>query len=173
MRKFTFLLVSAALILSLNAWGATADGRAKNTLAQKTKKCLFPKSRKRAPGWVCNTQEESLSIAAVGSFHKSGAGAEFTEQMATADARAKLVGKLNAPVQRKIADSDSSPNRRAAKPDRELINRISDETLQGTRVLKKAYGPKGRLYVLIGFDETDAQKLQETIVAAYLEQQNR
>lgn len=168
MRKLMCVLLASTLLLGINAWGEPADVKAK---AQKTKKCLFPKSRKRAPAWVCYEQEEGLAVTAVGSFHKSGAGREFMEQMATADARAKLVQKLNAPVQKKIAESGAGNN--GSKPDNALIDKISDETLQGTKLLKKAYGPKGKLYVLIGFDAEGSQKLQDSITAAYQEQKRK
>lgn len=168
MRKLICVLLTSTLLLGLNAWSATVDATAK---AQKTKKCLFPKSKRRAPVWVCIEREEGLAIMAVGSFHKSGAGSEFMEQMATADARAKLVQKLNAPVQKKIADSGAGTN--GTKPDRVLLNKISDEILQGTKVLKKAYGPKGKLYVLLGYDEEGTRLLQESIIAAYREQKRQ
>ena len=166
MRKLICVLLASTLLVGLNAWSATVEVTAK---AQKSKKCLFPKSKKRAPAWVCDTRNEKLTLAAVGSFHKSGAGAEFMEQMATADARAKLVRQLHLPVQRTIAASGVADSK-AVNPDRALISKISDETLQGTRVLKKAYGPRGKLYVLIGFDAAESQKLQESISAAYLQQ---
>ncbi len=166
MRKLICVLLASTLLLGLNARSATVGVTPK---AQKTKKCLFPKSKKRAPAWVCDTRKENLTLAAVGSFHKSDAGTEFMEQMATADARAKLVRQLNLPLQRTIAASGVASSN-AAKPDNELISKISDETLQGTKVLKKAYGPRGKLYVLIGFDAAESQKLQESISAAYLQQ---
>lgn len=173
MRKFIFVLLSVSMVISVNAWGDISTRTAKDAKPATAKKCLFPKSRKRAPDWVCKAHEESLTVAAVGSFHKSGAGAEFMEQMAAADARVHLARKLHESVQKKITESEDSATRNSADRDSTLINKITDEQLQGTKILKSAYGPKGRLYVLIGFDEAGAQKLYEAVAADYLAQKRK
>jgi len=165
MRKYIFMLLSVAMILCLDVSAEAQTTAAGDAKAKQVKKCLFPKSRKRAPDWVCNAQVDSLTVSAVGSFHKSGAGIAFIEQMAAADARVHLANKLRASMQKRIAQSDA-----AANNDNALINKITDEQLKGSRVLKSVYGPKGRLYVLMGFDEAGAQKLQEAVAADYLVQ---
>ncbi len=177
MRKFIYLLLSATMLVGSNGWAISSPIN-KDAQAQKGKKCLFPNSRKRAPSWICNAQDSVLSLAAVGSFDKSGAGIEFMEQMAAADARAHLVMKLNDTVQKKITDVEETANKNSAEPDQvlisqALISKITNECLEGSKVLKKAYGPRGKLYVLIGFDEAGTQKLHESIAAAYLEQKHK
>ena len=167
MRKFIILLLSALMLLSGYAW-ATTPASTSDSKAKKEKKCLFPKSKKRAPSWVCNEQADTLAVAAVGSFAKSGAGIEFMEQMAAADARVHLARKLNATVQKKINEIDA-----AANHDQTLISNITEESLQSTKVLKKVNDPKGKLYVLIGFDEAGTQKLHESIAASYLKQKRK
>lgn len=173
MRNSIFVFMVVNLLAIPGTCGAANTENALNAQSQKAKKCLFPKSKKRAPAWVCNPLEGNLTVAAVGTFHKSGAGAEHMEQMASADARAKLVQKLNPPAQKKIASIDSPPNPGTAKPDKVLINKITEENLEGIKVLKKAYGPKGSLYVLIGFDEATSQKLLESIALTYQEQKRK
>lgn len=168
MRKYILVLLSAALVVSVNAYGNTPDRPAKEAKVTKAKKCLFPKSRKRAPDWICTAQDDNLTVTAVGSFHKSGAGPEFMQQMAAADARVKLAKKLRAPVQKKIAESDN-----VAAGDNALISKITDEQLQGTKVIKSVYGPRGTLYVLMGLDDAGTQKLQEAVAAEYLAQKPR
>ena len=138
MRKFILLLLSAALVMGANAFADSPARQTADVKVKKVKKCLFPKSRKRAPDWVCKAQDDSETVTAVGSFHKSGAGIEFMEQMASTDARVNLAKKLRGTGSQTI----------------------TDEQLQGSRVIKKIYGPKGTLYVLIGFDKAAAQKLQ-------------
>ena len=168
MRKFILALMSAAMILSVSAYAITPPMPGKNVNASKAKRCLFPKTKKRAPDWVCTAQDDSLTVTAVGSFHKSGAGLEFMQQMAAADARVNLAKKLRTPVQKKIAESEGGATRDSA-----LISKITDEQLQGTKVIKSVYGPKGKLYVLIGLDEAGAQKLQEAVAAEYLVRKRR
>lgn len=170
MRYFIFVLLAAAMALSVDASGDTPNKATKEAGVTKGKKCLFPKSRKRAPDWVCNAQADNLAVAAVGSFYKSGAGIEFMQQMAAADARVQLARKLREPVQKKLADSEDAADRNDAERESALLSKITDEQLQGTRILKSVYGPRGTLYVLIGFDEAGAQKLQESIAADYMKQ---
>lgn len=136
------VLLMMMLLLSLSpASQAAVETAAKKAEAGKTKKakkCLFPKSRKTAPGWVCKAQDDTEMVTAVGSFHKSGAGLEFMEQMAAADARVNLANKIRGTG----------------------TQTLTDEELKGSRVLKKIYGPKGALYVLIGMEQSAAKKLQ-------------
>lgn len=129
MRTLITALLALSMLLSGAAFAETASKKATIT---KTKKCTFPKSRKRAPTWVCTGQDEKQEITAVGSFAKSKAGISHMEQMATAKAREKLAGKL------------------------------SQEILEGTIILKSVYAPNGTLYVLVGVDETKMKNLPAT-----------
>jgi LPP20 lipoprotein len=173
MRKFILMLLSAALLVSFNVNANTSGVTAKNSKVTKAKKCFFPKSRKRAPDWVCQADNLDFAFTAVGSFHKSGAGIEFMEQMAAADARVHLARKLRGPLQKKIIDTQDADQQDSAALDSALLNKITDEQLQGTKVVKSVYGPKGRLYVLLGIDEAGALKLQESIAENYLQQKRK
>lgn len=165
MRQFMCVLVSAAMVLSGYAWGDTPVATAADAKMNRTKKCLFPKSKKRAPAWVCHAQTGGLAVAAVGAAAKSKAGLAFMEQMAAADARAQLVQKLRVPMHKKMPGSAGTANGETAERDKAFITRISEESLSGTKIMKRAYSPNGTLYVLMVLDETDAQKLRETIKA--------
>ena len=131
----------------------------------KEKKCQFPKSRKRAPNWVCTGKDSSMAVTAVGSFHKSAAGIAFMEQMAATDARVNLAQKLHDEVQKEISARKGLTGKQGV--DRELIKKITDEELQGTKILKSIYSPKGTLYMLIGIEEESAQKFRENIAKKY------
>lgn len=157
MRKLMFVLLSAALVLSGYAVGDTLAVTAPQAKVGKAKKCLFPKSKKRAPAWVCNAQSDGLAVAVVGSAAKSKAGMAHMEQMAAADARAQLVRNLRGREQKKSASGTDAENSDAAG--------ISEETLTGLKIMKRAYAPNGTLYVLMGLDETETQKLREAINA--------
>ena len=136
LRKLMLLSLTLTILVSNFAVGEPAASNANERKAKKVKKCLFPNSRKRAPEWICNAQDEGEMVTATGSFHKSGAGNEHMEQMASADARANLARKLH------VSGNQS----------------FTDQQLEGSRVIKKIYGPKGTLYVLIGIDKAAAQK---------------
>ena len=93
--------------------------------------------------------------------------------MAAADARTHLARNLSGVVQKKTAGSTNAANRDTAGRDSALITRITDESLQGTKVIKRAYGPNSKLYVLVGLDEASAKKLNESITANYLQQKSK
>lgn len=97
-------------------------------------------------------------MAAVGSATKSKTGISFMEQMALADARARLVQSLSDPKVGGNQDAASTPASEST-----VITKIASETLEGTKIIKRTFGPKGTLYVLIGIDEAGAQKLRETV----------
>ncbi|MDO8263060.1 MAG: hypothetical protein Q7T21_07520 [Gallionella sp.] len=82
-----------------------------------------------------------------------------------ADARVQLARNLRGSVQKEIAGSANAAKKDTADGDSALITRITDESLQGTKVMKKAWGPDGTLYLLVGIDAKTAQKLHESINA--------
>lgn len=168
MRRFIFVLLTTAMAVSLNAYSDTPGKNAKD--AKVTKKCLFPKSRKLAPDWICNEQADNLVVAAVGSFAKSAAGTEFMQQMAAADARVHLAKKLHDPIMKKFMESEDAAVKTSAARDSAVIRKITDEQLEGSKILKSVYGPKGTLYILIGFDEAGVQRLNESITEKYMKQ---
>jgi hypothetical protein len=165
MRKFIFILLAGTMLFS-----AYALAEASNTTTKtiKARKCLFPKTRKRAPDWVCHPPNEQLTFTAVGTFAKSKAGIDFIEQMAAADARAKLARKMNDSISHKIDSNNGSAN----NTDKALIEQITCTSLEGTKILNKAYAPHGRVYVLIGLDEEGTQKLFDSVSADYQKQKS-
>lgn len=167
-RKLLVLILSAAILVSASAYPDTLAVPAKDSKVASLKKCLFPKSKRRAPAWICDAEADNLAMTAVGSFARSGAGTAFVEQMAAADARAKLANKLSLSVQKDAAEREG-----VELNDNALIGKITNEELRGTRVLKSVYGPRGRLYVLMGFDAVEAQKLQDAVTADYQAQKTK
>ena len=165
MRKLMSVLLSVAMVLSGYAVGDTLSVTGSQAKVSKAKKCLFPKSRKRAPAWVCDAHADGLAVAAMGSAVKSKAGLAHMEQMAAADARAQLVRSLRRAERKNSASSANAANGDAAE--------ISEETLTGAKIIKRAYAPNGTLYVLMGLDETEAQKLREAIKASELGQRSK
>ena len=146
MRKLLCILFSVTMALTGYSWGdelpTTTDDKPKIQ-----KKCLFPHSKKRAPVWVCNPHADGLLQVAVGSAAKSKAGDAFMEQMAVADARKHLAQDVHEAKQPKVDDSSAPVNSTA----------VANESLENTKIIKRAYAPNGALYVLVGVDETAAQ----------------
>ena len=168
------LLVTLVFVLpSIDAWGDTQSQVAMDAKGKVEKKCLFPKSRKRAPSWVCDAHIKGLRVTAVGSSAKSDAGIPFMEQMAAADARMRLARDLRGSVQNKIKGGKDFPNKETADEDSTLITRIANDSLTGAKIIRSTFSPDGTLYVLVGLDETNAKKLIESIATNYLEQKHK
>jgi hypothetical protein len=165
MQYFFIILMVGNICLNGNA---LAETKSSTSPSFKATKCYFPKTRKTAPDWICNPQIEKLTFSAVGSAERSEAGNEFMEQMATADARTKLAKKVSHNISKKI----TSNNAHTGKPDTALIEKITTVSLEGTKVINKAYAPQGRLYVLIGLDEAGTERLYESVTKHYLKQKN-
>jgi hypothetical protein len=169
MIKLFCVALTAVVFLSADAWGSVQAATNASTGLKNSRACVFPKSRKRAPGWVCGKRVEGLALTAVGSATRSRAGIAFMEQMAVADARTHLVQQVRASVQNRLVDG-ARTDKDAAARNGALLTKITDESLQGTRVEKRANGPHGSLYVLVGLDEASAKRLVETITAEYQSQ---
>ena len=159
----TCMLLVVAMLMNGYAWGDNLATVAMPAKVNKAKKCFFPKSKKRAPAWVCNPQAEGLAVAVVGSSEKSKAGMAYMEQMAAADARVHLLQSLHESVQPEVADSEDTKNKNTA--DNNSTTKLTSESLTDTKIIKRTYGPNGTLYVLIGIDEMTAQKLREAMSA--------
>jgi hypothetical protein len=173
MRILLCVLLSATMLPSVDAWG---DGQAKaatNAKVKKAIKCSFPKTKKRAPDWVCNARAEGLAVAAVGSADKSQAGNSFMEQMAAADARARLVHAVRESVRKRVMGDAPASGKKADERDGALITTITSDTLRGAKVRKSVYGPNGTLYVLVGLDGANANLLIESVTAEYLKQKRQ
>jgi hypothetical protein len=173
MRIFLCVLLSAALLPGVEARGESQVSNSASAKVKKAGKCTFPKSAKRAPAWVCTARAPGLALAAVGTTPRSQAGVSFMEQMAAADARGRLVREVRESVRNKVAGGAAAAGREAVEQDGALITAITNDSLQGAKVVKSIHGPNGTLYVLVGLDAAHAQQLTETVTAEYLKQKRR
>jgi hypothetical protein len=149
------------MVLSPYALGEDLSNGTNQPTVKKVKKCLFTKSSKRAPLWVCDGLAEGLVVTAVGSAPKSKAGLAHMQQMALADARMHLAEKLIEYSQPKVADSEEAANKNTTESGNAIITKITEVSLEGTKVIKSTSGPDGAMYVLIGLDEAGVQKVRE------------
>jgi hypothetical protein len=139
------MLISTGILLGMNARADELNTATPNDNPKKEIKCLFPKSKKRAPPWVCNAHIDGLTVAAVGSAAKSKAGLAFMEQMAVADARKQLA-------------QDKHDAKQAQPEENSATSNNTDEPIENTKILQRAAGPHGRLYVLVGVDRGGSEE---------------
>jgi hypothetical protein len=165
MIKLFCILLSAAIFLGVDAAGAQATHVA-TPKVNKAKRCVFPKSGKRAPAWVCDRHVPGLVVTALGWAPKSRAGSSFMEEMALADARAHLLQAVRESVYKKLGGKGHD-DKAATGQNGVSSTRIVNDALRGTRIERRARGPHGSLYVLTGLNKANANRLIETVTAEY------
>lgn len=137
--------------------------------ARASNDCVFPNSDKAAPEWVCDAPVEGVSVGAVGSGVKSGAGISFMKQMAVTDARAQLAQHMKVHVENMVkqyAETTGAATREAVDKVVSVTKQIADQTLQKTKIFRSIVAPDGTMYVLVGLDDAAVQKLTEAAVKA-------
>lgn len=139
--------------------------------------CTWPDTpTEGAPGWVCDEPVEGVAVSAVGSFQKSAAGHNFMKQQAAARARVELAQNMRTHVTNMIKQYAETTG--AAETETvDMVNTsvsklVTDEKLVGTRIFKTRTSPSGSIYVLVGFDEANAQKITQDILKTSMNNDN-
>ncbi|MFA6013786.1 MAG: LPP20 family lipoprotein [Gallionellaceae bacterium] len=121
-----------------------------------------------APGWVCDEPVEGVAVAAVGVAEKSAAGEAFMKQMAATDARVQLAQQMQIQVQNMVKQfiqtTGAGSQESVDKAMTSVSKQITNETLVGSKVYKSTSSPDGKLYVLVGIDETNKANIVKTAV---------
>ena len=163
--------LAKVLLVSMVAMGLAACES--NPVKEAPKKaavpdCVFPNSQDAAPGWICDEPVEGVAVSAVGSAAKTEAGIEFMKQMAATAARVQLAQRMKVQVanmvKQYVETTGAGKDETVDRVNTSVTKQITSETLVGTRVYKSRQGPDGTMYVLLGLDETAAQKLTEVAV---------
>ena len=162
MRKFIYVLLSTTFAIGI-AGCSSAPPK-----VEKVSECVFPNTKEAAPGWVCDQPVEGIPVAAVGSAAKSDAGISFMKQMAATDARVQLAQNMKVQVQNMIKQyvetTGAASKETVDRVNTSVTKQITDQSLQGTKILKSITGPDGALYVLVGLDTAGAQQLTEAAI---------
>jgi hypothetical protein len=161
MRQFIYVLLSSVLVTGI---AGCSSAPAKVAAAD----CVFPGSDKAAPVWVCDQPVEGIAVAAVGSAAKTDAGHDFMKQMAATGARVQLAQNMRVQVQNMIKQyvetTGAASKETVDRVNTSVTKQITDQSLQGTKILKSQSGPDGTLYVLMGLDTAGAQQLTEAAI---------
>jgi len=156
-----YILLGLLLLLS---YGCSNKG-----LSQKITDCYYPDAPKeKAPLWICGAKLDGLAVSAVGSVDKSVAGINFMKQQATANARAVLAQEVKADLQAQVSNytavNGAGDKQNVEQNASVIINQITNQSLQGTRVYKEDTSPNGTLYVIVGFDSDMYKKFIQDII---------
>jgi hypothetical protein len=162
MSNKTYVLVTLFTALGLAACSTPAPP------PPKMAECVFPGSKEAAPLWVCDAPVEGMAIGAVGSSPKSDAGVAFMKQMAATEARVQLAQMMKVHVTNMVkmyAETTGAASKETVdKVNTSVTKQITDQTLQGTRIFRSVVAPDGSMFVLVGLDEVNAQKIAETAI---------
>jgi len=154
------------VLLVVVAASLAACGTAKT--AEERVECNFPNSSNAAPGWICDEPVAGVAVSAMGSAAKSDAGLGFMRQMAATDARVQLAQAMRVQLQNMIKQyvetTGAASSETVDRVNTSVTKQITNEMLQGTKILRSMHGPDGTLYVLVGLDPDSAQKLAETAI---------
>jgi len=161
MRKFIFVLLSTVAVIGVTSCSSTPT-------KEKMADCTFPNSHESAPGWVCDQPVEGIPVAAMGSAAKSDVGYDFMKQMAATGARVQLAQNMKVQVQNMIKQyvetTGAASKETVDRVNTSVTKQITDQSLRGTRIVRSVTSPDGTLYVLVGLDESMAQKLTEAAI---------
>lgn len=132
--------------------------------------CNFPGTETLAPGWVCDEPVEGWAVSAPGSAEKTAAGYDFQKQMAMTSARVQLAQQVKVHVANMVKQFAEVTG--AAAADTETVDQvrsattkqITDQTLEGSKVVQTVQGPNGTLWVLMALDQNSIQAITKNAV---------
>lgn len=131
-------------------------------------RCKFPGTDELAPGWVCDEPVDGWAVTASGAGEKTAAGYDFQKQMAMTAARTALAQQVKVHVGnmvKQFAEVTGAADSETVDQARTLTTKqITDQSLVGSKVVKSAQAPDGRLFVLMGIDENAVQTIAKAAV---------
>jgi hypothetical protein len=92
------------------------------------------------------------------------------KQQAAAQARVELAQSMRIQVSNQIKQFAETTGAGATETVDQVVssvtNNITDETLEGTRILRHQYGPSGEIYVLVVIDETNRVAMSQHAISS-------
>lgn len=135
---------------------------------EKVAACVFPDSDNQAPQWVCDGRVEGVIVGAVGSAERSDAGIAFMKQIAANKARVQLARNMRVQTEnmiRQYADTASAGSEETVDHvTASVTSHFTDQTLDGSRIFTNIVAPDGEMFVLVGLDDANTQRLAESAI---------
>lgn len=167
MKKYSFfkIIVLGVATLSLVACDRKEEDKVAKPLVAPVPSCVFPNTNMPAPNWICDEPVEGLELQAVGIAEKSAAGISYMKDLAAADARGKIAEQFKVRVDKMvksyIGTTGAADEETVDRVAESVLKTVTSETLVGSKVYKSRTGPGGRLFVLVGLDPKNVQKVAE------------
>lgn len=149
------LSLVATIVLLLTACGGAPEKEEKSSADEGW--CKFDDGKTAAPDFFCTGDIEGFTITGMGSAAKSNAGMNYMVQQAALAARVQLAQNIRTQVSAMVKDYLGS----TGTGDAETIDKaasttsksITDESLMGSRIVRRIVGPAGEVYVWVAIDE--------------------
>lgn len=166
MKKLALISVVSSLLLT--ACGSEPTKPEPEKAPQPVADCVFPNTDKAAPGWVCDEPVPGIEISAVGIAESSQAGISYMKDVATASARGRLAEQMKIQVSKMVKQylgtTGVGKTETVDAAASSTLRTVTNEQLVGSKIYKSRTGPNGKLYVLVGIDSANTQKIVENAV---------
>lgn len=131
----------------------------------KTPDCVFPGTQAAAPEWVCDAPVPNYEVAAVGAYEKTAAGVQFQKDHAVAGARVALAQRMKTHVANMIKQyaetTGAGSTETVDKVNASVSKLITDQSLEGSALVKSIVAPNGTMYVLVAMTPAQVQQAVE------------
>lgn len=162
------LVIASAVSFVILSGCSSSDTKPESKAAQPVADCVFPNTDKPAPGWICEEPVAGIDFSAVGIAEPSQAGISYMRDMAVADGRGRLAEQMQVQVSKMVkkylgttgVGSTETVDAAASS----TLRTVTSEKLVGSKIYKSRTGPNGRLFVLVGIDPKNAQKIVQDAV---------
>jgi len=172
MKKLTYF----AAISSLALLTACSSSPKKDTSKAKAPECVFPNTTAVAPGWVCDEPVPGLEVTAVGVAVATKAGISYQKDMAALDARGRLAEQMkvrvNKMVKSYVGTTGGSETETLDAAASSTAKSITSQDLVGSKIYKSRTAPDGTLFVLVGVDSINAEKIAKHAVRTSMNNDN-
>lgn len=167
MSKFHHVALVSMTVLSLAACSSAPVKEAPKAIA-KVAECVFPGTSEAAPGWICDEPVDGVEVSAVGVAEATQAGEAFQKQMAATAARVQLAQNVKVQVANMIKQyaetTGAGKDETVDRVNTAVTKQITDQSLVGSKVYRSRVSSTGKMYVLVGIDSANAQKITEAAV---------
>lgn len=156
------------LLVALAGCSSQTGPSLKKEEAEASAECVFPGTNREAPGWICDAPVDGLALAAPGNAPATGAGYSFQKDIAAADARSQIASRIRVRVTGMVKRYAEAVGK-GDIPAVDLVNtsvskQITNEYLQGTRVVRSIQGPDKSLWVLVGVDPKTLAEVERSVL---------
>ena len=155
--KLSFLLLSAGILTACSSSPEVKKEEAPQVV--KASWCTFDDGKTEAPEFFCTGIIDDYVVTGRGSSPKSDAGMNFMVQQAALIARVELAQnvrtQVSSMVKNYLGTTGTSDQETIDKAASSTSESITDESLVGSRIVRRIIGPAGEVYVWVAIDENN------------------